>query len=89
MPSIRAGVLTDFVKGKGEYGQRGLINIAKAASLELEPPKFRKRPSMAPRRDPHAPKHVWGWADWPLGVVRCTGEFPQRLSRPRPGSDTP
>lgn len=84
MPSIRAGVLTDFVKGKGEYGQRGLINIAEAAGLELEPPRFRKRPSMAPRRDPHAPKHVWGQAHgfaWPL--PHAGSELRSQAGRPR------
>lgn len=60
LPSVRAGVLDSFVKGKGEYSPRGLVSLAEAAGLELEKPKFRKRDSMAPRRDPHTPKHVWG-----------------------------
>ncbi|MBY0251595.1 MAG: hypothetical protein K2X54_09475 [Methylobacterium organophilum] len=60
MPSIRAGVLDNFMKGKGEFAPRGLASIGEASGLELEPPRFRKRPSMAPRRDPETPKHVWG-----------------------------
>lgn len=60
LPSIRAGVLGDFMRGRGEFSPRALISLAEAAGLELEPPRFREKASMAPRRDPHADKHVWG-----------------------------
>lgn len=60
LPSIRAGVLEDFVEHKGEYAPRRLVSIAESAGLELEPPRFRHRPSFAPRRAPDAPRKVWG-----------------------------
>ncbi len=60
LPSVRAGRLGDFMKGKGEFGPRVIASHAEASGLELEPPKFRRRDSWAPRVRKDEPREDWG-----------------------------
>ncbi|TXM72185.1 hypothetical protein FV226_13225 [Methylobacterium sp. WL12] len=60
LPSVRAGRLTDFMKGKGEFAPRVIASYAEAAGLELDPPNFRKRTSWAPRIQKDEPRQDGG-----------------------------